>query len=282
MAGGRKFTAFRMNSSDEVGLETHPPEHRLACTELWGGNNIADELVKLPGLMGFIHSKPIEPAITGGDVYYLSVCDKSVLSRVVLADVAGHGEAVSGIATKLRTLLKKYINTFDQSALMQEINEAFRCENKDLTQYATAAVLSYYCRTGELIFASAGHPPSLWYHADRKTWDWLYERTPHAAKTFQGLPLGLVHGTDYEQTRVRLAEGDLVILYTDGITECSDQTAKELGYEGLLKLLRTLPVEPSIATASALVAAIEEFRGSTLCLDDQSAILLQRTVGCLS
>jgi hypothetical protein len=46
-------------------------------------------------------------------VYYLSVCDESVLSRVVLADVAGHGEAVAGTALKLRTLLKQYINMFD-------------------------------------------------------------------------------------------------------------------------------------------------------------------------
>jgi sigma-B regulation protein RsbU (phosphoserine phosphatase) len=279
---GGKFKAFDTNPIDEVGPGTDQPGYQVACTEVWGGNNIADEFVKLPGLVGLIHSKPAGPARTDGDVYYLSVCDKHVLSRVVLADVAGHGEAVAGTALKLRTLLKKYINTFDQSALMREINEAFRRENEDLAQYATAAVLSYYCRTGELIFASAGHPPTLWYHANQKTWDWLHEQTPHAVKTVEGLPFGLIPGTEYEQTRVRLAEGDLLILYTDGITECADETAKELGYEGLLKLLRSLPVEPSIATASALVAAVEEFRGPTQCLDDQSVIVLQRTDGCQS
>jgi phosphoserine phosphatase RsbU/P len=88
-------------------------------------------------------------------------------------------------------------------------------------------------------------------------------------KTFEGLPLGLVHGTEYQQTRVRLAKGDLLILYTDGITECANKTDKELGYEGL-RVLRSLPAEPSVATASALVTAVEEFRGSTPCRDDQS------------
>jgi phosphoserine phosphatase RsbU/P len=279
---GSKFSAFDTNSTGDAGLGTVQPGYHLACTEVWGGNNIADEFVKLPGLVGLIHSKPAEPAITGGDVYYLSVCDKSALSRVVLADVAGHGEAVGGTAIKLRKLLNKFINTFDQSALMREINEAFRSENEDLEQYATAAVLSYYCKTGELIFASAGHPPILWYHRNEKTWDWLPERTPHAVKSVEGLPLGLISGTEYEQTRVRITEGDLLILYTDAITECADETAKELGYEGLLKLLRSLPVEPSIATASALVAAVEEFRGPTPCLDDQSVIVLQRAYGCPS
>jgi len=91
----------------------------------------------------------------------------------------------------LRTLVKKYINTFDQSALMREIDEAFYKQNEDLTQYATAVVLSHDCRTGELMFASAGHLPTLWYHANQKEWGWLHERTTDSVETFEGLPLGL-------------------------------------------------------------------------------------------
>jgi len=60
------------------------------------------------------------------------------------------------------------------------------------------------------------------------------------------------------------------------------QDGQGAGYEGLSDLLRGLPVEPSIATASALVAAVEQFRGSTPCRDDQSVIVLQQTDGCLS
>lgn len=163
---------------------------------------------------------------------------------------------------------------------MREINEAFRSQNDDLAQYATAVVLSFYFETGELIFASAGHPPTLWYHANQKEWDWLHERTHDPVKPFEGLPLGLVEGTEYGQTRVRLAGGDLLILYTDGITECANGAENELGYEGLHKLLRGAPVESSIATASALVAAVDDFRGSTPCADDQTVVVLQRTEEC--
>jgi len=275
-------TASETNSTNDVGPAPNQAGYQLDCTEVWGGNNVTDKLVKLPGLVGLIHSTPVEPATSGGDLYYVSACDKRLLSRVVLADVAGHGEAVGGISTRLRTLVKKYINTFDQSALMREINEAFYKQNEDLAQYATAVVLSHDCRTGELIFASAGHPPTLWYHASQKEWGWLHERTTDSVETFEGLPLGLVPETEYETTRVRLAEGDLLILYTDGITECANKTNKELGFEGLRELLRSLPVEPPIVTASALVAAVEEFRGSTPCRDDQSVIVLQKTDGCLS
>ncbi|MEY2607251.1 MAG: phosphoserine phosphatase RsbU/P, partial [Verrucomicrobiota bacterium] len=103
-------TASDTNSTGCVGRAPDQAGYQLACTEVWGGNNIADELLKLPGLVGLIHSKPVEPATSGGDVYYVSVCDKRVLSRVVLADVAGHGEAVARISTRLRMLVNKYIN----------------------------------------------------------------------------------------------------------------------------------------------------------------------------
>lgn len=269
------------NSTHVVGPEPNQSGSELDCSEVWCGSNIADELVKLPGLLGFIHSRPAEPATSGGDVCYVSVCDKRLLSRVLLADVAGHGEAVEEISAGLQTLVKKYINTHDQSALMREINEAFCKQNEDWEQFATAVVLSHDCRTGELIFASAGHPPTLWYRASQKDWYWLHEPTPDLVKKFVGPPLGLEYGIEYEQAHVRLAEGDLLILYTDGITECADMADKELGYEGLRELLRGLPVTPSFGMASTLVRAVEKFRGSTPCRDDQSVIVLQRTDGCL-
>lgn len=54
----------------------------------------------------------------------------------------------------------------------------------------------------------------------------LHERTTDSVETFEGLPLGLVPGDEYEQTRVRFAEGDLLILYTDGITECANKAER--------------------------------------------------------
>jgi sigma-B regulation protein RsbU (phosphoserine phosphatase) len=252
------------------------PAYRIACAEVWGGNTRADELVDLPGFAGVIYSKPLEPAINGGDVYYLSVCDKGLLSRVVLADVAGHGEAVGKIAVSLRDLLRKYMNTLDQSGLMQDINEAFRSANNESVQYATAAVLGYFIKTGELFFAMAGHPPALWYHAKQKTWDWLHEQVSQSESSLSGVPLGLIAGTSYSQSAVQLGDGDILVLYTDGITECRNEADTELGYDGLLQLVRDLPIEPSLATAGALLAAVEDFRGSAPNLDDRSVVVLQQ------
>ena len=238
---------------------SHTLPHQLACMEIWGGNSSIDTPVELPGLQGWIHSKPLEPATAGGDVYYLSVCSAGMLSRIILADVAGHGQGVGPIAVELRNLVHKHINTMDQSDLMRGINEAFGDAAGPTVQYATAAVLGYYAETRDLVFANAGHPPALWYSAALGTWDWLHEDTSRGETAVDGLPLGLIAGTQYSQTAVRLGEGDRLILYTDGVSECRDQAGNELGYEGLLGMVRSLPPGDSATMGAALLSSIESY-----------------------
>ncbi|HTW23380.1 MAG TPA: PP2C family protein-serine/threonine phosphatase [Candidatus Baltobacteraceae bacterium] len=248
------------------------PPYQLACMEIWGGNSSINTSVELPGLRGWIHSKPLEPATAGGDVYYLSVCSAGLLSRIVLADVAGHGQGVGPIGQQLRDLVRKHINTMDQSELMRGINEAFGDPAGPGVQYATAAVLGFYAETRELVFANAGHPPALWYSATHGTWDWLHENTSRAVKEVEGLPLGLIPGTQYSQTAVRLGEGDRLILYTDGAYECRDAAGNELGYEGLLNMTRQLPLTDSEAMGSILLSSIESYAASPF--DDLSLLVL--------
>src|SRR5215472_17016584 len=152
---------------------------RLACFELWGGNRSADHAVELPGLDGWLYSEPLEADAGGGDVHYLSVCSKGMVSRVALADVAGHGRGASLVAENLRHVMQRHTDNWDQSALMRDLNEAF-AKRVVGGGYATAAVLAFYFETGELLFTNAGHPPVLWYHAGDSSWDLLEHETPFA------------------------------------------------------------------------------------------------------
>jgi sigma-B regulation protein RsbU (phosphoserine phosphatase) len=246
---------------------------RLACFELWGGNGNADHAVELPGLEGWVYSTPIEPGAGGGDVHYLSVCSKGRVSRIAVADVAGHGSYASSMAENLRRVFQHHTDNWDQSALMRELNEAFAREST-VSQFATAAVLGFYLETGELLFSSAGHPPALWYRAQEKSWELLQDCTPHAVE-IGGLPLGLIPGTDYTQTGVRLASGDTLVLYTDGITEARDSSGNELGQNGLLNLARSLtPASPS-DTCQNLLSALQAFRGNEPRHDDETLLLLK-------
>jgi hypothetical protein len=73
-----------------------------------------------PRIHGWVHSMPLPPATEGGDVYYLTVSFPRLLSRIVLADVAGHGQAIGATAATLRNLLRKHMNTLDQSVLPRD------------------------------------------------------------------------------------------------------------------------------------------------------------------
>jgi serine phosphatase RsbU (regulator of sigma subunit) len=215
---------------------------RLPCLEVWGGNRRANHAVELPGLVGWIYSDPVEPAALGGDVHYISVCSKGIISRFAIADVSGHGTSSSVLAQLLSKLILKHIDTWDQSELMRELNESLRSGKEDGEQYATATLFAYYRPTRELVFTNAGHPPALWYHAKTQTWDWLEPATSFA-RSIEGLPLGLIGGTDYVQAAVQLNRDDILILYTDGITEATDRGGEMLGPNGLMNLVRNIPVD---------------------------------------
>ena len=248
---------------------------RLGCLELRGGNHRASYSTALPGLDVWVFSRPLQPSDKGGDLHYLSVCSKGVVSRVTLADIAGHGEIVSQAATRLRDALRLHSDTWDQSALIRQLNDTFLSGRDHAREYATAFIVSYYGQTGELLFTNAGHPPPLWYKAATQEWTLMQDSTPRS-KSITDLPLGLIPGTSYTQTAVDLEMGDLLLLYTDGVSESENEAGDQLGLNRLLNLARRLPATSARDAGKALLAAIERYRGGAPAADDETVIALQR------
>ena len=249
--------------------------HRLACLELRGGNHLAAYSAELPGLAGWVSCHPLRPSPRGGDLYYLSACSQGVIARVALADVAGHGEVVSSAAVRLHDALRQHIDQWDQSTLIRQLNDNFLNQTG---QFATAFLASFYSDSGELLFTNAGHLPPLWYRAAAREWSLLYDSTP-LSKEIVDLPLGLIEGTSYSQTAVQLEMGDLLLLYTDGISEANDESGAQLGVERLLSIARNLPAETAVSAGKALLAAVARFRGTVLAADDETVVALQRRTG---
>ncbi len=248
--------------------------YRLACMELRGGNHLADYSAELPGLSGWVSCRPLQPAASGGDLYYLSACSQGVIARVVVADVAGHGETVSAAAVSLRDALRKHLDDWDQSQLIRRLNDSI-LRGAPHSRFATAFLASFYRESGELLFTNAGHMPPLWYRAASREWTLLADSTPYS-KEVMDLPLGMIAGTSYSQTAVQLEKGDLLLLYTDGISESVDASGEQLGLDGLLSIASDLPVESAAAAGHALLAAVEGFRGAVPPADDETVVALAR------
>ena len=245
--------------------------HALVCTEVWGGNRKVIRTLKLPSLTAWVASVPLNEGQGGGDLHYMSVCDYDLISRVALADVSGHGSEVDVVTQKLRDLMRKNINAWDQSDFMRGVNETFWQTGDH--KYATAIVLSFHRVMGRLAFSNAGHLPPLWYHAAEAAWGWLEEGTE--AKKVSGLPVGLIPGTEYSQTVVALKPSDLIVLYTDGITDARNETGQELGREQLLEWTRQAPVDSPRALGEDLLQRLALFRGN-IRNDDETLLVLQR------
>jgi sigma-B regulation protein RsbU (phosphoserine phosphatase) len=256
-------------------LKLNEPE-RFYCRELRGGNQRANYSAELPGLECWVSCRPLRPSTKGGDVYYLSVCSQGAIARITLADVAGHGEVVSAAAVRLRDALREHSDDWDQTSLIQKLSDTFLNSKQSVGEYATAFVIGYSGSSGELVFTNAGHPLPVWYQAATQRWLLVEDQTLWS-KSIANLPLGIIEGTPYTQTGLELAEGDLFILYTDGISEAEGVSGTQLGMDGLLELVRALPVSSPAEAGSALIAGVELYRGSAPAQDDETVIVLRRS-----
>src|SRR4051794_16098285 len=101
------------------------PVYEMHCMEVWGGNQTADRGVVMAGLDAWVFSKPFGGADGGGDVYYVSSCATGRITRLLVADVSGHGAAVCDVAGQLRGLMRKHVNQIDPARFVQSMNTQF-------------------------------------------------------------------------------------------------------------------------------------------------------------
>ena len=80
--------------------DTDTTHERMHCMEVWGGNSPVDRGFATPGLQLWLHSQPYDRAEGGGDVYYVSSCASGRITRLLLADISGHGERARIKATR--------------------------------------------------------------------------------------------------------------------------------------------------------------------------------------
>ena len=213
--------------------------HRLKCAETWAGNQSGSSVAQLPGLRVSVHSRVFETGDAGGDVHYTSVCPSCIVSRVALADVSGHGLAVSSMGIKLQELMHKHLAALDQAHLMRDLNEAVR-HDLDGIHYATMVAVGFHARRGFLVLTNAGHPPPLWYREDRHDWEWLELQGAESGSGIRGTPLGLLPDVSYGRIVIKPTPGDIIVLYSDGVSEATSPDGKELGRDQLMAIARAL------------------------------------------
>lgn len=248
-------------------------QHRMQCMEVWGGHQAVDRSVRMTGIDVVAYSRVYRDSDRGGDVLYISSCASGRISRVLIADVSGHGDDAQGIARSLRDLMRKNINRIDQRRMMAEVNREFS-EAQHSDRFATAVLMTYFLPNRSLVVSTAGHPAPLVYRHAQRRWECLANIQPAKVAKASGLPFGISDDEQYGTTRLRLDQGDLVICYSDAFIEAVNANDEMLGVEGLLNVVRESTPDEASSLLPHIVSQIEALNPTNLRDDDATAVLI--------
>jgi serine phosphatase RsbU (regulator of sigma subunit) len=242
--------------------------------EVWGGNVRVERHFQMPGLDVWISCQPEGQANAGGDVYYLSSCASGRITRILLADVSGHGELVAGTAAGLRDLMRKNVNVISQRRFVAAMNQQFSAASAT-GSFATAVVSSFFAPTQSLSLCNAGHPNPFLFRAARRDWTILDLTTPprDTANEITDLPLGIVDQVGYRELNVRLDKGDRVLYYSDAFSEACGTDGRPLGVQGVLQTVASIREAGEHEFLSSLADVIRALHPGNLSQDDATLVL---------
>lgn len=253
-----------------------PSSQQMQCMEVWGGSQLTQQSVQFNGLDAWAYSRPYGQATRGGDVLYASNCATGRITRLLLADVAGHGQAVASTANDLRLLMRRFVNRLDQTDLVRSLNRQF-AGLSERAVFATAIVTTFFSPTRRLVVCNAGHPRPLLYRGATRSWSILCEQDSAASPGPRNLPLGILSISDYDQFDVELEEGDCVVAYTDALIESQDADGEMLGENGLLRIVRLMGDADAPTLIPRLLAEIADRFPENLSTDDVTVLVVQTT-----
>jgi serine phosphatase RsbU (regulator of sigma subunit) len=250
------------------------PAQHMQCMEVWGGSQLTSRCVEFGGLDTWVYSKPFGKAHAGGDVYYASSCATGRISRLLLADVAGHGQTVAATAADLRTLMRRFVNRLDQTEFVRLLNQQFAALPRT-GAFATAIVTTFFEPSRRLTVCNAGHPRPLLYRAAQRQWDFLGGQETGSRSAPSNIPLGLFDAAEYEQFDIELQPGDCLLSFTDALIESRDADGEMLGEDGLLRIVRVLgDVDPQ-KMIETLLGEIERRYPENLSEDDVTVLVVR-------
>jgi len=182
---------------------------------------------------------------------------------LAIADVSDKGVPAALFMMSSRTLLKgAAIGAMAPGSVLKEVNNLLTEEN-EAAMFVTTFYAVYTPETGHVAYANGGHNPPLVVHPDGSST--LLPGT-------EGVALGVFPGLDFDQSATGLSAGDLLVLYTDGVTEAMNAEGEEFGMERLQGVFsETRPDTPEAAN-KAVFEAVHEFAGETPQSDDITCV----------
>jgi serine phosphatase RsbU (regulator of sigma subunit) len=224
------------------------------------GRMLPDKAPIVPGtdLAGF----NVPCRTVGGDYYdFFPFPDGRV--ALALGDVSGKGMPASLMMMALHARVQVLAeDPGDLAAFMTRLNKA-TCAKCPSNRFITFFFCVLDTNTGELTFANAGHNPPI------------VVRAPGSAEMLEGggPVLGILPIAPYSEMRISLQKGDMLVLYSDGVTEANDIDQNEYGEERFIEVLKKHRTEPASAIVEAVTKSLAEFAAGAPQADDITLVV---------
>lgn len=223
---------------------------------------LPQQVPSLPGYDIVAFSRPAQ-IVTGDYFDFLQFEDGT--QGFVVADVSGHGVSAGMLMTNLQTVFHTLTPETDSPVdVLKRINRLY-IHNINFTTFVTLFFAKLNPQTRRLSYASAGHNPPLLYRRSTGENSWLKPTGP---------AIGLMEEYRVQLDSIELCQGDILLLYTDGIVEALNSRQNEqFGYDRLLEVVRQNGGLPASELMHKIRQALIEFTQGSLLSDDITLVI---------
>jgi serine phosphatase RsbU (regulator of sigma subunit) len=207
----------------------------------------------------------------GGD-YYDFIEREDGRLVVTLGDVSGKGTAAALLMSSLHAAV--HAQASSHHSLVETISAVNRylADNIPNNRFVTLFYAELDPQSGALSFLNAGHNPPL---------------IVHAAGTVEqlgsgGLPLGIMRDAPYREGRTQLQPGDVLVIYSDGVSEAQNPTGEEFGTTRLNEVVSRNMNASAAGIRDRIEAALTKFAEGTAAADDITLVIVKRQAEAMS
>ena len=199
-----------------------------------------------------------------GDFFTIEETDTDVI--LALGDICGKGLAAGMWTTHVVGLVRAHTTATSQpEAIISGVNRDM-CRTASVPPLASLFLGKLDPTTGVLNYCSAGHPPAFLLRAGGRL----------ESLSEGGMLLGVLPEATYVRGRCELRAGDMLVIYSDGITESLNKDGEEFGYARLEAQMRRAQRGSSDAALFSVLGAVQDFAATRPLIDDMSLAVIRR------
>jgi len=203
----------------------------------------------------------------GGDYYDFIHRKRDSHLIVAVGDVSGKGTGAALLMSSLHAAVRAQSQTRASiSEIMGEINQ-YIFENSPSNKFLTLFYGGLDPETGTLTYSNGGHNAPIFV---RRSGD--VERLDTG-----GLPIGMMQGVAYQEASVAFEVGDVLVIYSDGITESINEREEEFDEERLIEVVKNNLGRSASGIRDRIDEALSRFVGTTAPVDDMTLMIIKRT-----